>query len=502
MSDPPTPPPSGILVVPVNGTSTTTVVDTATAEVLPGVNGVDHKPHPTDTARVEESPIPDPDDEEKLNVPYLSLWEVFKLFLTIHPPTPRGAQYFGFNAWGGPVAQIALLKDHLVLKQKWISVTRFNKVYAVYQILPGPEAAELCVYFGFLARGRVGALLGGLGFVLPGFCMMLLLSYVYTLIGLDNVYFNASFKALQPVVAAMVLRAVHKIADHSFIDTRTKKFNKYLFAFAILSALNSALHVNFLITLAGFGLIYTAIDRQKKVLALIMFLAMYGAYGAYVGVKGFPGKTSLGTGVAKSPEPGQLFGLGLLGGLLSFGGAYTAIPFVQQEAVVLGKWISQQQFLDGIALGNILPAPLVIFSTFVGFMGGKNSHPDNIGWAFLGGILMTIGMFIPCFAFIIIGHNVFERVVKNTAVSAFLDGVSGSVVGIIAITALDLLRASVSTNLSDPRLAPLPNVNQNAISAVMYVVTLGVLYRFRKRSTALVMVLGAAVAGQFLFLVE
>lgn len=104
----------------------------------------------------------------------------------------------------------------------------------------------------------------------------------------------------------------------------------------------------------------------------------------------------MGLGIAKTPDPGQLTALGLLGGLLSFGGAYTAIPFVQQEAVVLGKWITQQQFLDGIALvrclsifeyvivdknikelsclqGNILPAPLVIFSTFVGFLGGRNS---------------------------------------------------------------------------------------------------------------------------------
>lgn len=140
-----------------------------------------------------------------------SFLSVHLSILSLSTKTDDRFQYFGFNAWGGPVAQIALLKDHLVDKEKWISVRRFNRIYAVYQILPGPEAAELCCYFGYIARGRIGSIVGGMGFVLPGFVLMLLLSYVYTLIGLDNVYFVATFKALQPVVAAFVFRAVHKV---------------------------------------------------------------------------------------------------------------------------------------------------------------------------------------------------------------------------------------------------------------------------------------------------
>jgi chromate transport protein ChrA len=117
---------------------------------------------------------------------------------------------FGLFAWGGPVAQIALIKDRLVIQDKWITLQRFQHVFSVYQILPGPEAAELCMFFGCLSAGRVGGIVVGLAFILPGFVLMLLASYIYSLAGFDNKYFNASFRALQPLVAAMA-RDQHNI---------------------------------------------------------------------------------------------------------------------------------------------------------------------------------------------------------------------------------------------------------------------------------------------------
>jgi chromate transport protein ChrA len=111
---------------------------------------------------------------------------------------------FGIFAWGGPVAQIALLKDELVIKRGWITMERFIRVFAVYQILPGPEAAELCMFFGCLSGGRLGGIAAGLGFILPGFLLMLIASYLYLVVGFGNLYVNASFRALQPIVASMV----------------------------------------------------------------------------------------------------------------------------------------------------------------------------------------------------------------------------------------------------------------------------------------------------------
>jgi hypothetical protein len=148
---------------------------------------------------VNQASIPELQDsqlqyEDNSNVPQLSLYRIFWIFLV----------RFGLFAWGGPVAQIALIKEQLVIKEKWISVPRFNRVFAVYQILPGPEAAELCMFFGCLAGGRRGGIAAGLGFILPGFVLMLVASYLYVVVGFGNVYVDASFRALQPMVAAMV----------------------------------------------------------------------------------------------------------------------------------------------------------------------------------------------------------------------------------------------------------------------------------------------------------
>jgi chromate transport protein ChrA len=234
--------------------------------------------------QVEAAETPENEFEDNSKVPHLSYWKIFVLFLD-----------FGVHAWGGPVAQIALIKERLVTKGRWITHARFNRVYGVYQILPGPEATELCMFFGFLAgRGRLGGLLGGLGFIIPGFILILLFSFIYIKVGLDNIYFNASFRALQPIVAAMVLRAVHKIGEHSFISHRNKNFNYWLFGLAILSAIQTALNLNFLITLGVCGIAFMFIDRKMYWFGLLVFVLEFIGFGIYIGFKGVPSPTSIG----------------------------------------------------------------------------------------------------------------------------------------------------------------------------------------------------------------
>lgn len=143
------------------------------------------------------------------NVPHLSLLKLFWFFF----------YNFGLFAWGGPVAQIALIKDRLVLQDKWITLERFQRVFSVYQILPGPEAVELCMFFGCLSAGRIGGVVAGTAFILPGFLLMLLASYLYSLAGLENKYFNGSFRALQPIVAAMA-SALQPYLALTFLDLR------------------------------------------------------------------------------------------------------------------------------------------------------------------------------------------------------------------------------------------------------------------------------------------
>ncbi|KAJ3208848.1 hypothetical protein HDU82_001819 [Entophlyctis luteolus] len=443
-----------------------------------------------DPENPQEQPGVDADDpKERHNAPYLGLWELFVLFLG-----------FGVNAWGGAVTQIAMLQEVIVKERKWITPDTFKKVYAVYQILPGPEAAELCCYFGYLSRGRIGALVAGIAFILPGFLAMLLLSYIYVAFGLTNAYFLASFKALQPIVSAMMLKAVHKIAEEVMINHETGLLDRKIGVFALLAALNTALHLNFFISLAIFGLVTTAFAKKTKVgiaLGFALLVASYLAIIAYISVKGLPSETALGLGVSKTADLGHLTALGLVAGAFSFGGAYTSIPFVVQEAVVIGGWISQKVFLDGVALANVLPAPTVIFSTFVGYWGAYSQYGNN------GAILMTVGMFIPCFSFTIIGHKFFDGLVHKKSISSFLDGVSGSVVGIIAVTALNLFKSSITsatTTLSgEPPDATSASVGA-ASSLMLYFVALAVLYTFKDRATSVVLIVGGAIAGQFLFL--
>ena len=141
------------------------------------------------------------DDLPARGVPRLSLPGVFLRFLR-----------FGATAWGGPVAQIGMLRQELVDQEGWIDRAKFNRVLAVYQVLPGPEAHELCVYFGTLARGRWGGVMAGLGFMLPGFLLMLLLSWLYVHHGLQLQGWSAVFTAVQAAVAALIVRAIFRIA--------------------------------------------------------------------------------------------------------------------------------------------------------------------------------------------------------------------------------------------------------------------------------------------------
>ena len=153
------------------------------------------------------------------------------------------------------------------------------------------------------------------------------------------------------------------------------------------------------------------ISRRLWILSAFLFLAQYAGFAVYCVFRGIPSPVSLALGIAKVPDLLHLFLLGLVAGSLSFGGAYTSIPFVQVEAVLLGAWLPQNVFIDCIAIGNILPAPLVIFATFVGYQGALLHSDGNVAYAFAGAVVITIGMLFPCFVFTIMGHSVLERIV-------------------------------------------------------------------------------------------
>jgi hypothetical protein len=179
-------------------------------------------------------------------------------------------------------------------------------------------------------------------------------------------------------------------------------------------SLNSSFAVlifNRFISLGFYGIWYTLTARRLWIPAAILWVMQYVGFALYVVFRGFPSPVALALGISQTPSLINLFVLGLVAGSLSFGGAYTAIPFVQVEAVLKGGWLPQSVFIDCIAIGNILPAPLVIFATFVGFQGGLRE--GGLGTAFAGAVIITLGMFFPCFLFTIAGHNLLEKLVRN-----------------------------------------------------------------------------------------
>lgn len=352
--------------------------------------------------------------DRELNIPHQSLSSIFLRFLR-----------FGFLAWGGPVAQIAMIRQELVEEEKWISREKFNRVLSVYQALPGPEAHELCVYFGMITGGRLGALLAGLGFMLPGFLLMLLLSWFYVTYGIRSPLFQSVFIGMQPAVAALIVRAVHRIGSHALHR------NTWLWGLAFLAGFAQFLKINFLITLLLAGLIHLLAQRKKEFLAILLAAGFF-LWLAFIGFTAIQATIDTPHAIAvstRSVSLPSLFWSGLRSGLLTFGGAYTVIPFLQRDAVEVGRWMTNAQFLDGLALSGLLPAPLIIFSTFVGYIGGGP----------LGAIIITIAIFAPAFALTMIGHDYLERLIDNTSVHAFLDGITAGVVGLISATAIGIL---------------------------------------------------------------
>ena len=392
-------------------------------------------PHPPPDPVSLPDTLPVSPDETGAAIPNESLVRLFARFLR-----------FGLLAWGGPVAQIAMIRHAIVDEERWISSRRFNRVLAVYQALPGPEASELCVYFGMLARGRVGAVLAGLGFMLPGFLLMLALSWAYVRFGITSPWWNAVFAGCQAGVAALIVRATHRLGLHAL-------HRPGLLAIAVATAGSLWLGLNPLLALLLAGLGWTIVERRG--------LPVLPNAPGFV-LQALPA-------MPMSPGFGELFFSGLRTGLLTFGGAYTAIPFMQNDAVVKGGWLTQTQFLDGLALSSILPAPFIIFSTFVGYLGG----------GLPGALLLTAGVFLPAFAFTLIGHDHLERLVEMTSTHAFLDGVTAAVVGIIAVTAVSVARETVDSLLT----------------VAIFAASLVALYRAKSRLATLWVMMAAGLLG-------
>ena len=347
-----------------------------------------------------------------------------------------------------------MISKECVDEERWVSEETFKKTLAVYQVLPGPEAHELCVFFGRLRGGKLGGFVAGLGFMLPGFILMLGLSILYVEAGLDE-RFEELFYGLQAAVGALVAMAIVRLS-RKFLNDAT------LVVIAIASlALTYFAGLGFVIVLIAAGL----------------------AYELWVNVSRWRGETGavslaplaiLGTAVGSVTLSltAKIFFVGLGAGLLTFGGAYTVVPFLQESAVENHGWLTDQQFLDGLALGGILPAPMIIFSTFVGYIAG----------GLAGGLAMTLGIFLPAFVLPIFFHRGLVAVAENDRIRPFLLGVAAGVIGLIASVTIDILEVGIV----------------DVPSAILALAAFAALYRWQGKLTVLWVVLGCGAVGALL----
>ena len=380
---------------------------------------------------------------------------------------------FGLLAWGGPVAQIAMIKRELVEEEQWITPSRFNRLLAVYQVLPGPEAHELCVHLGMMKGGRLGGFLAGLGFMLPGLLLVLGIAWLYQQLDLRQPLLAAVFLGVQIGVIALIVRAVHRIADHAL-------GNGWLWAVAGISAIAAAVGVSFWVTLPAAGLLYALVEARKFILAGLCAAAAFLVGFLSTSEPMLIGST-IPTGAGATVAAGSvtalaLFLSGLKAGLLTFGGAYTAIPFGRGDAVGRG-WISEPQFLDSLALSGVIPAPLIIFATFVGFIAG----------GLPGALAITAGIFLPAFAFALLFYDRLEKVIEDERLHRFLEGVAAGVVGLIAVTALQL---GGNVARSTPSLLT---------GAAIFAASLALLYAWKSKLNVLAVIVGTAAAGAVAF---
>jgi chromate transporter len=357
----------------------------------------------------------------------------------------------GFISFGGPAGQIAIMHEYLVDHKKWISDSKFLHALNYCMVLPGPEAQQLATYIGWLLHGTWGGLAAGIFFVLPSMFILLGLSILYVTFGnVPLVY--AVFNGLKPAVIAIVLLALIKIGKKSLVSP----FHFFV-AFAAFVCI-FFLNIPFPVIIIG-AMIIAAFTRQifphffttrsnpasshetheddyiinkntvvkttgfspfrfLKQLSVGFFLWILPIIVFYVFTADFAFWKRLSVFFTQAA-------------FVTFGGAYAVLPYVAQVSVEKFNWLTSLEMIDGLALGETTPGPLVMVLAFVGFMAGYHHFGHSLVMGTVGLVTTTFYTFLPCFLFILVGAPIIERTQENNRLKAILSLVTAAVVGVV-----------------------------------------------------------------------
>ncbi len=386
---------------------------------------------------------------------------------TASPPAPvsfaealRFWLKLGFISFGGPAGQIAIMHAELVERRRWISENRFLHALNYCMLLPGPEAQQLATYLGWLMHRTLGGIVAGALFVLPSLFILIALSWVYLRFG-HVAWVAGVFAGLKPAVTALVLHAAWRIG------TRALK-NRWMWALAALAFVAIfAFDAPFPAIVLAAGFIgWLGARHAPQVFALggghAQAESRYGpalidddtptpAHARYthgrllrvLGIGLLLWALSMGALVAVQGWQGTLTQMGAFftkAALLTFGGAYAVLPYVYQGAVEHHQWLTGPQMIDGLALGETTPGPLIMVVAFVGFVGGWTREVLGADALFAGGALaatvVTFFTFLPSFVFILAGGPLVEATHGKLGFTAPLSAITAAVVGVILNLAL------------------------------------------------------------------
>ncbi len=356
----------------------------------------------------------------------------------------------GFISFGGPAGQVAIMHEFVVEKKKWISESKFLHALNYCMILPGPEAQQLATYIGWLLHGVRGGLVAGILFVLPSVFILLGLSVVYVLYGTIPIV-AALFTGLKPAVVAIVILALIKIAKKSL--TTYFHYGLALLSFIGIFVFNisfpliiaAALLIGFVVSKTRPALLEQKSSKKEK---KVIEEEYYINKDSVVPGAGFSSKKmilQILVGlilwvvpflILISSYQDRSFWSSIVfffteSALVTFGGAYAVLPFVAQYSVEKLHWLSKLQMLDGLALGETTPGPLIMVLAFVGFMAGYNHYEYSLVPASIGLLVTVYYTFLPSFLFIFIGAPVIESTQQNSVLKPLLSAITAAVVGVV-----------------------------------------------------------------------
>ena len=360
----------------------------------------------------------------------------------------------GFTAFGGPAAHVAMLHDEVVTRRGWMTEQHFLDLIGATNLIPGPNSTEMVMHVGKERGGWKGLIVAGSCFILPAAIMVTILAWAYVTYGATP-QGESLLYAVKPVVVVIVLQALIKLGRKAVKNWFLAAIGLAVFALYLLGVNELAL----LFGTAALMLLITFIRRQ--VIAAVVAPPLLGI------------PAPLPAMAANAPvDLDQLFLLFLKVGAVLYGSGYVLLAFLRNDLVLRLGWMTDQQLLDAVAIGQVTPGPILTTATFVGYV--LAGLP--------GAIVATLGIFIPSFIFVSILNPLVPRMRESEWTAALLDGVNVAALGLMAGVTLIIGRAAV---------IDVPTV-------ILALLTAGLLFRFKVSTIWLV--LGAGVIGLLLSL--